>query len=276
MTLTEAVLLGIVQGLTEPLPVSSSAHLVILPALLPGFHQPSVAFDVLLHLGTLLAVVFFLRREIGELLASLLPEKWPAAKASEAGAGEQAANRRMVSYLVIATFLTGVIGILLKDRIERLFESVETTAFMLLITGILLFLSDRVKTNQRRKGEMNLTDGIVLGLVQAVALIPGISRSGSTITFGIFRGLERKTSATFSFLLSIPAIGGAAILKSADLLRLPVGDLTALGAGFFAAAVTGLLSLKLLFAIINKTGLRLFAYYCWFAGAATLIIRGMG
>ncbi|MDO9229648.1 MAG: undecaprenyl-diphosphate phosphatase, partial [Syntrophales bacterium] len=218
----------------------------------------------------------FLRREIGELLASLLPGKGPVENAPGADTGEKAANRRMVLWLAIATFLTGVIGILFKDRIERLFESVETTAFMLLITGILLFLSDRVKTNQRRKGEMNLTDGIVLGLVQAVALIPGISRSGSTITFGIFRGLERKTSATFSFLLSIPAISGAVILKSADLLRLPASDLPALGAGFLAAAVTGFLSLKLLFAIINKTGLSLFAYYCWFVGAATLIIRGMG
>jgi len=276
LTLTEAVILGIVQGLTEPLPVSSSAHLVIVPALIPGFHQPDVAFDVLLHLGTLLAVVFFLRREIGELFASLMPGKAQDDAVPGTDAGEKAANRRMVLWIMIATFLTGAIGILFKNRIERLFESVETTACMLLITGILLFLSDRVKTNQRRKGDMNLTDGIVLGLVQAAALIPGISRSGSTITFGIFRGLERKTSATFSFLLSIPAISGAVILKSGDLLRFPVGDLPAMGAGFLAAAVAGFLSLKLLFAIINKTGLRLFAYYCWFVGAATLIIRGMG
>jgi len=276
VTLIEAIILGVVQGLTEPLPVSSSAHLVIVPALIPGFRQPDVAFDVLLHLGTLLAVVFFLRREIGELFASLMPGKAQDDPVPGTDAVEKAANRRMVLWIMIATFLTGVIGILFKDRIERLFESVETTACMLLITGILLFLSDRVKTNGRRKGDMNLTDGIVLGLVQAVALIPGISRSGSTITFGIFRGLERKTSATFSFLLSIPAIGGAVILKSGDLLRLPAGDLPAMGAGFLAAAVTGLLSLKLLFAIINKTGLRLFAYYCWFVGTATLIIRGMG
>jgi len=167
-----------------------------------------------------------------------------------------------------------ILGIV-QGLTERLFESVETTACMLFITGILLFLSDRVKTNKRRKEEMNLKDGIVLGLAQAVALIPGISRSGSTIAFGIFRGLERETSARFSFLLSIPAIGGAVILKSADLLRLAAGDLTVLGAGFIAAAVTGFLSLKLLFAIINKTGLAPFAYYCWFAGAVTLIIRGM-
>jgi len=276
VTLIEAIILGVVQGLTEPLPISSSAHLVIVPALIPGFRQPDVAFDVLLHLGTLLAVVFFLRREIGELFASLMPGKAQDDPVPGTDAVEKAANRRMVLWIMIATFLTGVIGILFKDRIERLFESVETTACMLLITGILLFLSDRVKTNGRRKGDMNLTDGIVLGLVQAVALIPGISRSGSTITFGIFRGLERKTSATFSFLLSIPAISGAVILKSGDLLRLPAGDLPAMGAGFLAAAVTGFLSLKLLFAIINKTGLRLFAYYCWFVGTATLIIRGMG
>lgn len=276
MTLIEAVILGVVQGLTEPLPVSSSAHLVIVPALVPGFQPPGVAFDVLLHLGTLLAVVFFLRREIGELLTSLMPGKGPAANAPGTDSGEKAANRRMVLWIMIATFLTGVIGILFKDRIERLFESVEMTACMLFITGILLFLSDRVKTNGRRKEDMNLMDGIVLGLVQAVALIPGISRSGSTITFGIFRGLERKTSARFSFLLSIPAIGGAVILKSADLLRLPAGDLPLLGAGFLAAAVTGFLSLKLLFAMLNKTGLAPFAWYCWFVGSATLILRGIG
>jgi undecaprenyl-diphosphatase len=276
VTLIEAIILGIVQGLTEPLPVSSSAHLVIIPALIPGFHQPSVTFDVLLHLGTLLAVVFFLRHEIGELFASLMPGNSQRDPVPGTDTGKKAANRRMVLWLMIATLLTGVIGILFKDRIERLFESVETTACMLFITGILLFLSDRVKTNERRKEEMNLTDGIVLGLVQAVALIPGISRSGSTIAFGIFRGLERKTSARFSFLLSIPAIGGAVVLKSADLLRLGAGDLPVLGAGFIAAAVTGFLSLKLLFAIIDKTGLAPFAYYCWFVGAATLIVRGMG
>ena len=276
MTLTEVVILGVVQGLTEPLPVSSSAHLVIVPALVPGFQPPGVAFDVLLHLGKLLSVVFFLRREIGELLASLMPGKGPATNALGTDSGEKAANRRMVLWIMIATFLTGVIGILFKDRIERLFESVETTACMLFITGILLFWSDRVKTNGRRKGDMNLTDGIVLGLVQAVALIPGISRSGSTISFGIFRGLERETAARFSFLLSIPAIGGAVILKSADLMRLPAGDLPVLGAGFLAAAVTGFLSLKLLFAMINKTGLAPFAWYCWFVGSATLILRGIG
>ena len=276
MSIAEAIILGVVQGLTEPLPVSSSAHLVIILALIPGFHQPIVAFDVLLHLGTLLAVVFFLRQDIGALLVSLMPGSTQNNHATGSVAGEKAANRRMVLWILIATFLTGAIGVLFKDRIERLFESVEITACMLFITGILLFGSDRVKTNLRRKDDMNLKDAIVLGLVQTVALIPGISRSGSTITFGIFRGLERETSARFSFLLSIPAIGGTAILKSADLMRLTAGDLPALCAGFLTAAVTGFLSLKFLFVIINKTGLAPFAWYCWFIGSATLIIRGIG
>ncbi len=276
MTLLEAIILGIVQGLTEPLPVSSSAHLVLLPALVPEFNHPSVAFDVLLHLGTLLAVVFFLRREIGELIISLLPAGTEGGTVRGMDTGARNANRRMILWLLIATMLTGVLGLLFKDRIESLFESAVTTACMLFVTGFLLFLSDRVKTNRRGKAEMNLADGIVLGLVQSVALIPGISRSGSTITFGIFRGLDRQTSARFSFLLSIPAIGGAAILKSADLIRLGTADWPVMIAGFIAAAITGFLSLKLLFAMINKSGLAPFAYYCWLLGAAALIVKGIG
>ncbi len=275
MTPAEAILLGIVQGLTEPLPVSSSAHLVIIPALIPGFHQPSVFFDVVLHLGTLVAVIVFLRREISGLIVALLPKSWQAGVAPAVNGGERSADRRMILLIVVATFLTGAIGVLFQDRIERLFESIETTALMLLITGALLFLSDKVKKATREKSEMNLMDGIVIGLVQAVALIPGISRSGSTITFGIFRGLERKTAARFSFLLSIPAIGGAAILKATEMTPVSAGDHFVLGAGFVSAAVTGFLALKLLFVMINRTGLSIFAYYCWFAGAATLIIRGM-
>ena len=272
MTLMEGAILGIVQGLTEPLPVSSSAHLVIVPAWIPGFRAPGVAFDVFLHLGTVVAVVFFLRREVGNLIASVTT----GTRNPRTDASEKAADRRMVLWIVIATLLTGAIGIPFKDRIELLFESVEITACMLFITGILLYGADRVKTNKRQRGDMNLKDAIILGLVQAVALIPGISRSGSTISFGIFRGLERETAARFSFLLSVPAISGAVILKSADLLLIPAGDLPALGIGFLAAAVTGFLSLKLLFAMIRKIGFAPFAWYCWLVGIATLVMRNMG
>ena len=275
MTPLEAVILGIVQGLTEPLPVSSSAHLVIVPAIIPGFHQPTVFFDVVLHLGTLIAILFFLRRDIGALMVSLLPATWQEGGPAASLAESRTAERRLIGLIVVATFLTGAIGILFKARLERLFESVETTASMLFLTGVLLFLSDRVRNPQRRKEGMNLTDGIVIGLVQAAALVPGISRSGSTIAFGIFRGLERETAARFSFLLSIPAIAGAAALKAAELTQLSAGEMPALAAGFLTAAFTGFLALKLLFLMIRRTGLGPFAYYCWAVGAGTLLLRCM-
>ena len=157
MTLTEAIILGIVQGLTEPLPVSSSAHLVIIPALIPGFHQPGVFFDVVLHLGTLVSVVFFLRKDIAGIVASLLPETGFTGALTTATGEERIANRRLLLFISVATVLTGMIGIFFKDRIERLFESVETTAVMLLITGLLLFLSDRIKKGKREK--RNESDG---------------------------------------------------------------------------------------------------------------------
>ncbi|OHE24145.1 MAG: hypothetical protein A2Z43_02720 [Syntrophobacterales bacterium RBG_19FT_COMBO_59_10] len=274
MTLMEAVILGVIQGFTEPLPVSSSAHLVIIPALIRGFTEPGVFFDVILHLGTLVGIVFFLRRDIAGLFTSLMPAQWPSGPAI-AGGEERKTNRRIVLLIVVATAVTGTIGILFKERIESLFQSPEKTAFMLLVTGLLLFLSDRIKKTDRNKSDMNLTDGIILGLVQAAALIPGISRSGSTIAFGIFRGLKRETAARFSFLLSVPAIAGAVILKTADLTHLPSGDLPILSAGFLSAAVTGFLALKILFAILGRTGLGVFAYYCWFAGTAALIVLGL-
>ena len=239
-----------------------------------GFTEPGVFFDVILHLGTLVGIVFFLRRDIAGLFTSLMPAQWPSGPAI-AGGEERKTNRRIVLLIVVATAVTGTIGILFKERIESLFQSPEKTAFMLLVTGLLLFLSDRIKKTDRNKSDMNLTDGIILGLVQAAALIPGISRSGSTIAFGIFRGLKRETAASFSFLLSVPAIAGAVILKTADLTHLPSGDLPILSAGFLSAAVTGFLALKILFAILGRTGLGVFAYYCWFAGTAALIVLGL-
>lgn len=276
VTLIEAIILGIVQGLTEPLPVSSSAHLVIVPALVPGFKPPGVAFDVLLHLGTLLAVCVFFRRDIGNLMLSLTPNTAKNLSIPEINAGDKTANRKTVLWIVVATVLTGMVGVLFKHRIERLFESVEITAGMLFITGTLLLGSDRVTKNKRKQSDMNVKDALILGLVQAAALVPGISRSGSTISFGIFRGFERATAARFSFLMSIPAIGGAVILKWADLLQFSTGDLPVLIAGFVAAAVTGFLSLRLLFVMIHKIGLAPFAWYCWFVACVPLIVRGLG
>ena len=277
MSLLEGILLGIVQGLTELLPVSSSAHLVFAQSLIEGFRQPGVLFDVMLHVGTTLAVALFFRREIGEILVALLPEGY---RRSLSGRPDTALNdgwvatrRRFLLYLVVATAITGAIGFSFKDIIHELFESAAFAAAMLLVTGILLFLSDRVKNPVRTEAEMNLLDGIVIGVIQGIAVLPGISRSGSTITFGLFRGLEGQTAARFSFLLSIPAIAGAAILEARHAEAVPPGEMTVYAAGALAAAVVAYMTLKFLFFVVRKRNLRFFAYYCWIVGAAVLALH---
>lgn len=178
----------------------------------------------------------------------------------------------MALYIVIATVCTGIIGLLFEERIYRLFTSPRTVSFALLITGILLFLSDRFQGHRGEK-EMNMTDSLVIGIVQGMALIPGISRSGATISVGIFRGLDGAAAARFSFLLSIPAILGAVCLELRYIEAVPLNDIVIYLAGMVTAAVTGFLTLGLLLFVIRKRRLSLFAYYCWILGISTLIIR---
>jgi undecaprenyl-diphosphatase len=271
LTYLESILLGIVQGFTELIPVSSSGHLVIAQSLMPGFQQPGVLFDVVLHLGTLLSVLVFFRRDIIDILLALIPKKCYNFNIINS---ELILQRKQIALLIIvATVLTGSIGLLFKDRIHALFQSVEVTASMLLITGLLLLLSDRVKNTNRQEKDMTFMDGVVLGLVQGVALIPGISRSGTTIAFGIFRKLDRETAAKFSFLLSIPAILGASILESRYAFSISEQDIIVYACGFLTASVTGFLSLKLLFWVIKNMKLSIFGYYCWFVGITTLIVK---
>lgn len=274
MNLWEGILLGIIQGLTEFLPVSSSGHLVIAQGIMKGFHQQGVLFDVMLHVGTLAAVFFFLRNDVSDILKSLLPEKWHP----NPGTHDEVMikSRRKIAFLIIiGTVFTGSIGVVFKDSIHRLFESVEIAAAMLLVTGILLFIADRVKNAVRTEGDMNITDAVIIGIVQGMALIPGISRSGSTIAFGMFRHINGETAARFSFLLSIPAIIGATILELDYVGPVSPGEIIVYAAGMTAAAVTGFLALKFLFFVIKRRELRIFAYYCWFLGIVTLIIKAV-
>ena len=272
MNLWEAILLGTVQGLTEFLPVSSSGHLVILQSVIEGFRQPGVFFDVMLHLGTLLAVLFFLRREILEILISLIPPRWGITSREKLDEAQVNTNRKTALYIITATACTGSMGLLFEDQIHHLFTSTLTVSFMLLVTGVLLFISDRFRGSRVEK-DMNITDSLIIGIVQGLALIPGISRSGSTVAFGIFRGLDGAAAARFSFLLSIPAVMGAVILELKFIEGVSLGDLVIYLAGMLAAAVTGFLTLGLLLFVIRKRRLSIFAYYCWILGISTLIIR---
>ncbi len=250
MTLLNAVILGLIQGLTEFLPVSSSGHLVIGQHLL-HLTEPNLAFDVVLHLGTLLAVFVYFRRELREILTALFGKgdpKW----------------RRVALLILLATVPTGVIGVLFKDLFERLFSSPAVVACMLAVTGLLLFTADRVTKAVRPLSGVGMKDALLIGLVQGVSIIPGISRSGSTIAMGLFRRIEAKAAARFSFLLSIPAILGATVLEGKEIIGHAVGGSGLIFfTGFVTAAVSGWLAIRILMAVLARKGLTVFALYCW-------------
>jgi undecaprenyl-diphosphatase len=271
LNLFVAIILGIIQGFTELFPVSSSAHLVILQSFLPDFHQPGVAFDATLHLGTLIAVAFYFRSDIWNMLKSLLPHKSPPTDVSNVN--DIAILRRMVLFLIIGTIPAVFFGLLFKYYIHSVFESADAAAFFLIITGLLLFFSDKIKNAWRDERDMNVADSILIGFAQAVALLPGISRSGATITAGIFRKLNRPAAARFSFLLSLPAVCGAVILESRYFNQISSSEIWLYFIGFTCAAFAGLLSLKLFFLVIREARLKFFAYYCWIFGIFTLLVK---
>lgn len=262
MTITEALILGVVQGVTEFLPISSSGHLVIAKSFLGSVRDPGILFEVLVHLGTLLAVLVFFRKDIGNLLLSLTD----AGSLSE---GERKEGRKMVLAVVAGTLPTVVIALLFKDIFEELFSSVKIVACMLFITGLLLFFSDRVK--ERRREKVTLKDALIIGIVQGGAIIPGISRSGSTIATGLFMGINGEKAAKFSFLLSIPAILGAVVLHAKDISGLSNGHMMPYMAGIASSALSGFFSIKVLMKVVAGRRLKLFAFYCWAVGIAALI-----
>lgn len=262
MTIIEALILGLVQGLTEFLPISSSGHLVIAKSILGGVREPGILFEVLLHLGTLLAVLLFFRKDIVSLVLSLT-------SAGSLSDGERKEGRKMVLAVIAGTLPTVVIALLFKDTFEELFSSVKVVSLMLLITGLLLFLSDMVKERKREK--VTLKDAVIIGIVQGAAIIPGISRSGSTIATGLFMGINGEKAAKFSFLLSIPAILGAVVLHAKDISGLNNGHMIPYLVGVTASAVSGFFSIKVLMKIVAGRRLKFFAFYCWTVGIIGII-----
>ncbi|MGH9035683.1 MAG: undecaprenyl-diphosphate phosphatase [Acidimicrobiia bacterium] len=244
----EEILLGLLQGLTEFLPISSSGHLVVVPAVL-GWDEPSLTFDVLLHLGTLAAVVIYFRHELIGLVLGIL------------GRGpDPAAARRMALYLAIGTVPAVVAGLVLGDFFERLFESPYTTCAELVATAFLLLAMERVGDKaQRRQLDTGVATGV--GVAQAVAIFPGISRSGATIGAGLVMGLSREEATRFSFLLSIPAIAGAGVLSLADVAGGGLEVTSGVVAGVIVSGVAGYLSIGALLRFVRTHSLAVFAVY---------------
>ena len=273
MTLLHAVLLGLIQGVAEFLPISSSGHLAIAEHLLgqAGAAEIPDFFDVLLHLGTLVAVFAAYWQDIrdmvveffggvGDLVRRTTPTPVPPA-------------RRLILLIIVGTLpLFAVLPV--KDLVEGLGDNMYFVAGALLVTGCLLFASDRGRKGRKTERTAALVDVLLVGVAQAVATCPGISRSGTTITAGCFVGFERKFAVRFSFLLSIPAILGANILSLKDALeaQVPWEEVPVYLAGVLVAAVVGYACIRLLKMIAEKGRFGFFAYYCWLAGAATLVL----
>ena len=245
---------GLIQGLTEFLPVSSSGHLVLIPALL-GFEEPSLAASVMLHLGTLLAVVAYYRTD---LLRLLHLRRDPEA-------------RRILLLLAIGTVPAALVGLTLHGPVETVFSEPWLVAVALMVTGAILLFSLLVGKGVRRLAEGRWTDGVVVGLAQAFALLPGISRSGMTIAAGMAQGFQRKEAARFAFLLSIPAIAGAALLDGMDLVERG-GFTSDLLLGMAVAAVVGYLTIAALIRVLTRVGLLPFALYCLAFGTAAYFL----
>lgn len=248
MHIFDAIILGIIQGLTEFFPISSSALLVIVPVLLK-IPPPSIFFDVCLHLGTLFAVIVFWFKRISKITISLFTLK----KNNDA---------RIGIFIIIATIPTAIIAILFKEPLERLFESPLRVSLLLFITGILLFATRFFK---EKKEDLNVLEALIIGLFQGIAIAPGISRSGSCISAGLFLGLKRECAFDFAFLLSIPAILGAFVLKLKDTLENKEAIfILPFAAGTIVATIVGFISLFFLSNIVRKGKIYYFAYCCWF------------
>ena len=271
MTYLSAILLGLVQGLAEFLPISSSGHLAIAQNLLHLQTEVPEFYDVLLHLGTLLAVFVAYWRDILDMIGEFFRGIGDLARRSTPTPVPPA--RRMIVLIVIATLpLFAVLPI--RGAVQGLSDNMVFIGCALIVTGFLLFASDLMRKGKKTERHATWTDALLVGVGQAVATMPGISRSGMTITTGCFCGFERKFAVRFSFLMSIPAILGANILSIADALESGVNwaELPMYLVGVVVAAVTGYLCIRLLKLIADKGRFGFFAYYCWGVGVLTLVM----
>ena len=260
MDFFQAFVLGIVQGVTEWLPVSSTGHLVIMQDLLGISPDENLVFDLVVHLGTLAAVCVFFRKELGRIMIAVFTRR------SEVGP-QEAALRLLAALIIIGTIPAGVVGVLFSDQIESIFD-LRLVGVALLGNACFLFAVERLGAEGTRKSA-RLVDAIVIGLFQAIAIIPGISRSGSTIGGGMLRGLERETAAVFAFLLSVPTLVGA-FAVGAVTLENTEATLATLVVGFVVSLAVGLASIEYLLKAVRSKRLWVFAVYCAIVGAAVI------
>jgi undecaprenyl-diphosphatase len=268
VTWFEAIVLGIIQGATEFLPISSSGHLVLVPWLLhwQPAGQSNLAFDTLLHLGTLVAVVGYFWRDLVRILLAVVEgvrDRQPL------GTPEA----RLGWFILVGSVPAALVGFLLEDWFDRVFGNPVAAASALFVTAALLFVAERIARGRRDLATMSWWDAVWIGCAQALAIFPGISRSGATISTGLGRGLERSDATRYSFMLGVPAVAGAGAWQLAKLLMADTAGIAPgiLTAGFVSAALIGFLAIHALLIFIRRRRLYLFSVYCVLLGTISLL-----
>jgi undecaprenyl-diphosphatase len=261
LDLLKSVILGLVQGLSEFLPISSSGHLVIFAEIL-NFHEKGIAFEVFVHFGTLLSIFVAFRKELIKMITA--PYAVWFAKSDDPELKEYL---HWDLYVIIATIPAAVIGLAFKDEIESAFSSVLLVYCMLAVTGLIMTLTPKLKN---KGAPFTITNTFIIGIAQSFAILPGISRSGSTIFTGLAQGIDRERVAPFSFIMSIPAVLGAVILKVKDLLEVGINSsgLLNYAVGTIVAFISGYLAIIWLLDIVKRGKLQWFGYYCFLVSAA--------
>ena len=258
-SLIETLIQAIIQGITEWLPVSSSGHLVVVQQYLLQ-EQPPLIFDIALHIGTLLVIVGVFWKEIASILRALVRLEFK----TEEG--------KLALFIIVGSIPTAIIGYLFRDILELFFHSVLVVGIALVVNGFFLFISERRGDGR----ELTYLDSLLVGIAQGVAIIPGISRSGATIATGLLKRVEKRVTFSFSFLLSVPAIVGAAISESvrfcaSNEVVISSVDMAALLFGVVVSMIVGYTSLKLLQKLVMRGSFHIFAYYCWLVGTAIIL-----
>ena len=265
MDIIQGIIIGIVQGLTEFLPVSSSAHLVFIQKLLGV--ESSLAFDTFLHLGTLIAVLWFFRYDIYKMLKSWWLSIGDILQGRFKEGFYEDPYKRLAWYVILATIPVGIVGVLFEDSVDALFSgALYIPAFFLFVTGTILYLSQRIPGGEINYDNITKKEALFMGLGQACAILPGLSRSGTTIAAGLTIGLNKEFAAKFSFILSIPAILGAFILQLKDIGSAMDANFLPVVLGFIASIVAGYMAIKWMLDLVQNKSLDIFSYYCWLMG----------
>lgn len=263
MDILQSFLLGLIQGLTEFLPISSSGHLALGRFFLGADTEVGITFEVVVHFGTLCSIVIYYKKELADLIK---------AGFGFLGAPSQKKDDpqvKIILFILVSMIPALIVGFTLKDYVEEIFMTPVLVCGMLIVTGFILFMTKFAKVTE---GEVTLRKSFLIGIAQAFAMIPGISRSGSTISTALYLGIKREEAANFSFLMVIPVIAGAMLLQIKEMIEIGVSDaqIISLVVGFLTSFISGYYALKYLIIILKKKGFHYFAYYCWLVGAAGL------